>query len=345
MEQNAEMVTLESLGTSEAAVNAWIGGRPLVANAEKPGKVLARVQTPRGLVVNSMLREDEWAEIDRAVVESARYPLRAVNDLRTAGLVKRLGGIGTLLAQWYVQSEMSAAEVSMTGQSNNRDLPDLALRGAPVPVVFKNFTIDARTLEASRRLGDGLDTSGATEASRVVAEKLEALLVNGASVQLNGFPLYGYTTHPNRNTDTAANFGGGDWGTLGNAEKTVAGMINAANLDYHYGPFLVYASQTQFNQAALSFWTDGSGETPADRIRKLAGVRAFNMLPNLADTGVLVVQLDRMVAEWAEALDIQVREWMSGDGMTANFKVLAVAAPAVKARFDGKSGIVHATGA
>lgn len=321
-------------------------GRGLIRVNEATGTPY--LQAPQGVTINSMLREDEWAEVDRAVIEAARYPLRAVQDLRSRGLTVRLGGLGTLMSHWYTRSEMTAASVSMSGQGGGlRDLPDMDQNGVPVPVVWKDFSIDVRTLEASRRMGDGLDVTAALEATRVVAETLESMVVNGASVKLNGVALYGYTTHPDRNTDTAANYGGGDWGTIANVLPTVAGMINAANGDNHYGPFQLYVSQTQYNQAALSYYTDGSGQTALDRISKLPAIAGVSLLPasTLADGVVLLVQMTRETVEWAEALDIQVREWTSGDGMASHYKVLAVAAPRVKSRYDGKSGIVHATGA
>ncbi len=322
------------------------GGRTLIKVNAQTGTV--QLQAGRGMVINSMLREDEWAEIDRITMEAAKYPLKAVQDLRTRGLVQRLGGIGTLVSQWYTRSEMTAAVVNMSGQGGaQRDSVDLDQVGVPIPVIFKEFVVDARTLEASRRLGDSLDMTNASEAARVVAETLESLLVNGSALKLNGQALYGYRTHANRNTDTAANYGGGDWGTIANITPTVAGMISAAAGDSHYGPFILYASTTQFNQAALVHYTDGSGQTPLQRIKMMPQIADFKDLPSpvLTDGDLLLVQATREVVDWAEALDIQVREWVSGDGLTSNFKVLAIAAPRVKARYDGKSGIVHATGA
>lgn len=345
---------IETLGSPELTL-MQVGRRPQIRKEGEREliRVNSRTGTPYleaapGITVNSMLRQEEWEVFDAAVTEAARYPLRAVNDLRARGLTVALGGLGTLRSSWSTSSEMTAALISMSGQGGGqRDLPDMIHAGAPVPVVSKDFAIDIRSLEASRRMGDGLDVTAATEATRVVAEGLESLLVSGAGTKLNGSALYGYLTHPNRNTDTAANYGGGDWGTLSNVLPTVAGMVNAANLDYHYGPFQLYVSQTQYNQAAQSYYSDGSGQTALDRIAKLPNITGVTMLPvsTLADGVVLLVQMGREVVEWAEALDIQVREWASGDGMTSNFRVLAVATPRIKARYDGKSGIVHATGA
>ena len=44
------------------------------------------------------------------------------------------------------------------------------------------------------------------------------MLFNGSSVTLNSTAIYGLTTHPYRATDTATNYGGGDWGTATNVK-------------------------------------------------------------------------------------------------------------------------------
>lgn len=328
---------------SESAVMG--GARPYRVNKQTG---VVQIRTNRGLVLNSALRKDEWEELDRVVLEAARYPLRGVQDLRSRGLVQPLGGLGTLISQWNVGSEMTAANVNMNGQSRGlMDRQDYKLSGVPVPVVWKDFDIGERELDASRRMGDGLDTSHVFEATRVVAEMLENMLFNGHNVILNGTALYGYRTHTNRNSDTATNYGGGDWSTIANIVPTVAGMIAAANGDRHYGPFVLYASTVQYNEAALGYYTDGSGQTPLQRILAMPEIEAVQKMDAaILPAGELVlVQMSRNVVDWAEALGITVVEWASGDGMTNHFKVMAVGAPRVKADYAGQSGIVHAAGA
>lgn len=332
----------QMIEVSQASTDLLAGSRPMVTNAQ--GGVLVR--SPRGIMVNSLLRENEWKEIDTAALTAARMPLRVVSELRNRGLTKRLGGLGTIVSQWYMRSEITGANVSMTGQGAIRDLPDLKTAGVPVPIISKEFAIDIRNLEASRRLGDGLDVSSAEEAARVVAEAYDDLVLNGNTViVVGGMTIYGLTSHPNRNTDTASNYGGGDWGTVENPVKTVAGMIQAAMADYHYGPYMVYAAQTQYTQAALTFYADGTAQTPRGRILSLPQVAGFEMLPNLDDGEILLVQMTGDVVRLAEAMDIQVREWASPDGMTSVFRIMLCGTPEVKSRYDGKSGIVHATGA
>lgn len=323
---------------------SYLGSRPLQVNKNN-GLVL--VNTERGLTVNSQLRRDEWQRLDAAVQEAAVTRLNAVADLKAAGLVEPIGSFGTLTSQWSQQSELSQADVSMTGQSvGERGRLEMSIAGQPVPVVFKDFMIPARQLEASRMMANPLDVTHAIAATRVVSEKLEAMLVNGdTSVVFDGNTLYGYTSEPNRNTDTATNYGGGDWGTSGNAQKTIAGMVNAAHLDRYYGPYVVYASTTQYLQAVNTYYTDGSGDTEFDRILAMPMISGMRVNDTLADGNIVLVSMQKDVVDWAEHRDISVVEWMSGDGMATFFKVMAVATPRVKSDYNNRSGIVHATGA
>lgn len=317
------------------------GSRPILVN-QKTGKV--QIKTKRGLMVNSLLHKDEWIEVDRAVNEAARYPLRAVQDLRQRGLTVRLGGLGSLSTSWYNSSEITAAVVNMTGQGGGqRDLPELKQVQVPVPVIFKECAIDQRSLLASRNQGDGLDMTSIVEATRVVAEQTESLLVNGASLKLNGQSLYGYRTHPNRNTGSAA----GDFGTIANITTTFNAIIADLNADRHYGPFVFYLSTDQYNETTNQYYTDGSGNTPLQRVRAMPQVEDVRMLPpDILPSGeIIAVQMDRTVVEWAEAIGIQIVEWTTDDGMGTMFKVMTVATPRVKAHYGGQCGIAHYTGA
>lgn len=329
-------------------IEALIGGsRPLRRNRNNG---VVQIMTERGMVVNSMLREDEWQEVDKAVMQAARYPLRFVNLLRSRGLIKSLtGGLGVLTSAWYAASEMTPATVNLTGRGVvERDLPEMLQFGVPIPIVFKEFNIGKRMLLASRRTGEGIDVTAAGEASRVTAEGIENTFINGADgVTLNGMRLWGVRNHPNRITDTVTNFGGGAWSTITNIVPTVNGMINAAmNTGRHYGPYVLFLSTTQYNLAGNTYYTDGSGQTPLQRLRQLANIEAVEHLPDpvLPAGELLLVQLTADVVDGVEAMELQPLEWMSGDGLEIMFKVMAAIAVRVKARYDGKSGLVHATG-
>jgi uncharacterized linocin/CFP29 family protein len=332
---------------STAGRQALAGGRPMVN--KRSG--LVSIQTPRGLTVNSALRKNEWEELDRQIVAAAVPPLRMLNLLVSRGLTRTLGGLGTLMAQYNAVGEMTPANATLRGHASiEKDLIDSTLAGVPVPVIAKEFEMDERLLANSRMLGDGLDVANGAAAARVVAEKMEDLLINGdTSINLQGQTVYGLTSHPSRITGTATSFGGGVWSAaIDNAVKTIAGMIGQLQAKNFFGPYGVFASINQFNTAALTYYVDGSGDTPRDRIMRMANVAVMEQIPQLVDGTVLVVQLDSNTVQAAYApgyFPSTTREWSSGDGMLNSFKVMAVYTPIIKAAVGSKLGVAHATGA
>jgi uncharacterized linocin/CFP29 family protein len=321
------------------------GSRPVLNKKNQH----ARITSPRGLTVNSALLKDEWEELDRRVVQPAQYQLRLINILQRYGLTRRLGGLGTMIAQYNTVSEVTPANISLSGHaSGQKDNADYNIEGVPVPVIFKEFELDQRYLESSRRMGDGVDMTNGVAAARVVFEKMEDVVLNGdSSINLNGKTIYGMTNHPGINTDTAGNYGGGDWGTIAHITNTVTGMVNAAKADRFYGPFGLFVATTQYNQAMMSYY-DGLDSTPLGRLNSWEDIEFVEELPTLADGEIMLVELSPDVVEVAYVpgyFPITNLEWTSGDGMLNNFKVLSVMTVIVKSDYNGRSGIVLATGA
>jgi uncharacterized linocin/CFP29 family protein len=294
------------------------------------------------LRTNALLRAEEWEEIDQAVVDVARATLVGIADLRANGLVHPLGGLGTILSGYELSSDMSDANIDMSGEARGEeDRVEFTQVSVPVPITHKDFRLNIRQLDASRRMGEGLDVTQASVATRKVTEGLENMLFNGASFKVNANAIYGLTTHPNRNTYVAA----GDFGSISNIFPTVQGMIGAAMADGYYGPYGLYVSPNQYVEM-LAIYSDGSGQSALDRcLKNLPGLKFIKPAVKLADGALTLVTLVRDCIDLAVAQDIVPVEWESQGGMVQHFKVLCCMVPRVKADADGHSGIVHATGA
>ena len=139
MNNQLQVMTLQEIGNP----GAMLGTRPVLTSNQR---AMPQIITPRGLRVNSMLRKDEWEELDRAVVAAAVPPLRVIAALERAGLTSPLGSLGTLVSQYNVVSEMTAANANLRGHAaGDKDLVDFDIRGVPVPVIFKEFELDAQS--------------------------------------------------------------------------------------------------------------------------------------------------------------------------------------------------------
>lgn len=308
-----------------------LGRRPTVTNG--------------GLVINSLLSEREWNQYDEAIIRMVRLKATGLARLRAANLTHQLGGLGTLVSNWYRGSEHIQATANMDGRTRgNQDRGDRKVGSVPVPITFAEYEISQRELEASRALGNDLDVFEAENATDAVVDKLEAALFNGdTNIVVGGASIPGFTTVTGRLTDTATNYGGGDFGTWGNGRKAIAGMVAAAAAVRYYGPFGVWVSNTQYHQL-LARATDGSGQMEMDAIMTLPQIAFVELGPKLADGVTVAVQLTRNVIDLAVAQDVTNLESAEILGMTTKFKVLAAMVHRLKADYAGNVGVVHATG-
>jgi uncharacterized linocin/CFP29 family protein len=297
---------------------------------------------------NAILRARDWEQVDAAVRDVMRQPLVGLDDLRSNNLTQPLDGLGVTLSTYDQIGDMSPAGVHMNVMPHKveKDRPEYSAVSVPIPVISKPFTLDLRTLDASRRNGhQGLDVTGIRIATLKVREAIDDIIFNGSTVQLGAFKIYGYTNHPSRIADTAANFGGGDWGTDTNAHKTITGMIAAANLAGFYGPFGLYVSPTQYNQS-LTLTGDAKTQTQLSVIQStIPDLKYVRRSHKLADGSLVLVQLTKETVDIAIGQDVTSVSWQEFGGMVNEFMVLAAMAPRLKDDVDGNLGVVHATGA
>lgn len=297
----------------------------------------------RNLATNALLRKYEWEKIDERVQDIARTKLVAVNDLIDYGLVHELDGLGSIYSTYEQLGDMSAAEINMSGATEGeRDRVTFSSVTVPIPIISKSFEINTRFLEASRSMGDGIDMTQISVATRRVRDALDALVMNGTNAPVvGGNTIYGYTNHPNRNTGSAT----GDWGTVANIYPTIVNMIAAAEADNYYGPYGLYVAGTQMSQLRGRY-TDGSGDTALSSIMdRLPELEFVHRADSLTDGNLVLVALDEDVVDIAIAQTPTTLQWEQLGPFVTRFKVFAAMAPRVKADSGSRSGIVHYTGA
>ena len=291
----------------------------------------------------AMLQYDEWRDIDRRVIGVFTERIQAVADLMSAGLTHPLGNIGLTISLWDKVSDMTGADVSMSGVTEGEeDTPAYETDQVPVPIVHKDFRVNLRRLEGSRRMGEAIDVTAGALAARVVAEKNEDLLLSGSPIKVEGGVIYGYTNHPDRNTVDMTE----QWTAAGKTGAEIVAdvqaMLAAARADNRHGPFVLYIPG-EYEGKLDDDYNPATSDTRTirQRLLQLEGISRIAVLDRLANHNVLLVQLDRDVVDWAMAQDVTTVQWEVQGGMQQRFKVMTIGAPRVKADFDGRSGIVH----
>lgn len=313
--------------------------------------ILRKYRPHYGVHKNALLQKYQWESIDSAVQEVMRQPVVGVTDLVSLGLVNPLPDIGYYISTYEQLGDMGPAAVTMSIQSSNaiRDRATFTPQSIPVPVISKPFFYDGRSLVASRRNGGvGIDTTSVATATIKVREALEDILFSGSDINLSGFTVEGYTNAANRITDTATNFGGGDFGTDTNGHKTIVGMITALRRLGFYGPYGCYIAETQYAQL-LSLTGTNKNETQLSVILStIPGLQFVKPSNKLADGNLVVVQLSRDVVDLTSAMPVSAIQWDTEGGEElglVEFRVITIAVPRIKFDVNLACGVAHATGA
>lgn len=295
---------------------------------------------------NSGLPKRTWDQIDDMVMEPFRWPNTMYDDLFSQGLTNGNYDFGDILLQWEKMSDMTEAQRTMDGRADQEEAAvNFDLDAVPLPVTHKAYSVASRKLDSSRNgRGPSLDMALPQTAGRKVFDSIEDMICNGdASIKINGAKtIYGYTTHPNRNTFTIAN----NWDTstpgARYAINDLASMLDIAYQDDIMGPFGVYINKTWYAELQRDYSPE-SGQTYIDRMLAFDDVQFVHVGRKLASNEAVLVDLSLQTVELAYAVLPDTISWTDGSRMTTNFFTYAVMVPKIKADYDGKCGIVHGT--
>lgn len=297
------------------------------------------------LRTNAVLKTREWIAYDEAVINVARPNLVALSDLQSFGLVRNLNSLGVVVDEWESISDMSDANVDMAAETDGtEDTQTFTVQGIPIPMIHKPFRINVRRLEASRRNGSNIDTTQAEVAGRKVADAIENMIFNGASVKADSRTLPGYTNFTYRNQVTSC---GMDWdGTPANIVPDCEKLLAAADLVYRRGPFVLYVpynfwSALRGDQVSTTGYP--FGKTYLDRVLQFKEIVKVQPTPWLSDNNVVMVQMDRQTVDMSIAQNITNVQWEEKGNMVVHMRVLAAMAPRLKFDDNGKSGVFHGT--
>ena len=295
------------------------------------------------ITANATLRKDEWKQYDEAIVKAAQQRLIGVADLYSRNLVYRVNnGLGTTVLETETMSDTEDAQVSMDAATRGRrDRPEFSIGYLPLPIIHKDFQLDIRTLNASRTRGQALDTLGAEQAARKVAEKAESMLFTGLSAYTyGGGVIRGYTDYDNRNTYTLTAHWNDSAATGERILADVLGMIQAAVDDRYYGPYVLYIP-TNFQTALGEDFKSNSDKSVRQRLMEIAELSDIKVADFLTADNVLLVQMTSDVVRMVEGLSIRTIQWELEGGMIMNFKVMAIMVPQIRSDYADRCGIVH----
>lgn len=247
----------------------------------------------------------QWATLDGVVVSTARSILVG---RRVMSLVGPFGaGVQALPSDTLGGS--TTGQIDLLGNAEGEAVRLEARRFLPVPLLYKDFWLHWRDIEASDRFGLPLDTSRAAIAASAVAQAEDALLLDG-NAEL-GLP--GLRTVEGRQTVAM-----GDWGKVGQGFAAVVNAVRQLSDSGFPGPYALIVSTGLY--AALNRLFGNTGVLEIAQVEQLArrGVYSTSVLPEPA---ALLIDGNAQNLDLAIASDL-VTAYVESSNLNHHFRVL-----------------------
>lgn len=297
---------------------------------------------------NATLRRDEWKQLDEALLVASRYRLGGIDDLIANGLTFNLGNaMGTTVLEWHDVSDGMNALLTMDGVTRSvGDRPKFQTNYLPIPIIHVDYEINARALEASRKLGNPLDTTMAEMAARRIKEKLENMLFTdtdfayGEADDRSRNKIYSYVNHPDINAVTLGTHWDASAKTAAGILQDVLNMVESAVGARHYGPYMLYIPTGYQTVLYDDYDATTPGTTIKDRILKIDVIKGIKVIDTLTADNVLLVQMTPDVVRLIQGFGLQNVEWQTEGNLISKFKVMTIQVPQIRSDQNGRSGIV-----
>jgi uncharacterized linocin/CFP29 family protein len=234
----------------------------------------------------------------------------------------------------------------MDGVSRGKgDRPVYQTNYLPIPIVHVDYEINLRVLEASRRLGNPLDTVSAERAARKVAEKLESLLFTDTEYHFGEKDdrlqnaIYSYLSHPDVNNVTMDIAWDDSTASGSMVIDDVLAMKQALIDAGFYNTYLVYVPTAYETVLDMDYNVDAPGKTIRQRIMDIGGIRDVKVADKLPADTVVMVQMTTDVVRLVNGLAIQNVEWQTEGRFITKHKVLAIQVPQIRSDANKKCGV------
>jgi hypothetical protein len=328
-------------------VQIYVGGDPKKPESYKIAPINA----------NGTLRRDEWKTLDDKILEISRERLGGVDDLIANNLTYNLGNaMGTTVLEWHDVNDFGEAEITMDGVSRSKqDRPDFKTNYLPIPIIHYDYEINARVLEASRKLGNPLDTTSAERATRRIMEKLEDMLFTntnytfGVAGDRTNSTIWSYLNHPDRNQVSmtthwdARDFDSDSATGPESILDDVQAMKAASMAKHHYGPWMLYIPSEYETVMDNDYHTTVNGTTLTirERILKLGNIKGIKVVDRMPANNVVLVQMTSDVVRLVRGMGLTNIEWKTEGNFVNKYKVITIQVPQIRSDQSGQCGITH----
>jgi uncharacterized linocin/CFP29 family protein len=259
------------------------------------------------------LTPEEREQMQQMVVSTARRYLVARRFIDLFGPL----GVGVQSVPLAGFKGMGACEVDFTGDAEAERITTAAREFRTLPILYKEFLLHWRDIQAARDHNLPLDLSPASIAAAWCAQKEDELVFHG-NQQLG---IEGLLNAKGRLVQ-----GIGSWDGPGSAFTEVVAAVERLNSEGFLAPFALVTSPRRY--ASLHRVHERTGVLEVESLRALLGGGVFQS-NQLRPDSALVVALGPQNLDLAIGLDLSVA-YLSAEKMNHPFRVLEVVMPRIK---------------
>jgi uncharacterized linocin/CFP29 family protein len=261
----------------------------------------------------SPLTGDEWKRVDEAVIETARAKLVGRRMLEVLGPL----GPGVYSIPYAIFKNRESSGMNMVGDVGEHIVEATHRETINIPIIFKDFKIFWRDVEADRHLGIPLDVSTAAVASADVADQEDRLIFNG-NPELRHQGLL--------NAEGRLTVKIGKWEEGGTPLADTVKAVNALTEAGEYGPYTMAVSPFLYGQMIRVYGNTGMLEL--DQIKALLRGKVY---PSSAIAGKKAV----VIATGMQNLNLAIGQDMvtaytAAENMNHTFRVFETVALLVR---------------
>jgi uncharacterized linocin/CFP29 family protein len=251
------------------------------------------------------LREDEWARLNETVIQVAR---RSLIGRRILDIYGPLGaGVQTVPHDEY--TGVSPGAVDIVGEQETATVFTDARKFKTIPILYKDFLLHWRDIEAARLHNMPLDVSAAAGAAALCAQQEDELIFYGD-------PKLGHEglmTATGRCTVPL-----GNWDAPGGGYMAIVEATRKLNEQGHYGPYALVVSPRLYSQLHRIY--EKTGVLEIETVRQLASDGVYQSNRLRGSSGV-VVSTGRENLDLAVAMDMVIA-YLGASRMNHPFRVL-----------------------
>lgn len=258
------------------------------------------------------LGHEDWEKMQRAVHEIVERYLVGRKFIEVYGPL----GTGVQCVPHDTYAIPSWANVDMLGEGGEAIHP-LKRDIAHIPLIYKDFCLFWRDIEASKKCETPLDISPAVGAAVAVAAREDDLI-------FNGFPEMGMTGLLNANGRNVLKLS--DWSVIGNGFQDVVSAVEKLRSTGFFPPYALVVSPRLY--ALLHKVYEHTGKLEIEGVREMVKGGVY-VSPVLKKDVALVVAMGRQNLDLAVGTNFHVEYWGPQD-LNHRFRVVGSSVPRIK---------------